>query len=54
MDDQRPNHDSTPEEIIDYYDSHLTGPTLKELSRMTGRSVAYLKGLLMHPQKVPA
>lgn len=48
------NHDSTAEEIIDYYDSHLTEPTLKEIAQATGRSVAYLKGLLMHPEKVKA
>ena len=46
------NHDSTAEEIIDYYDSHLTEPTLKEIAQATGRSVVYLKGLLMHPGKV--
>lgn len=35
----------TPAEIIDYYDSHLN-LTMRELSVITGRSVAYLKGLL--------
>jgi hypothetical protein len=54
MEDQRPNHDSTAGEIIDFYDSHLNGPTLKELADMTGRSIPYLKGLLMHPGKVKA
>jgi hypothetical protein len=54
MNDQRPNHDSTAEEIIDFYDSHLNDPTLKELAEMTGRSIPYLKGLLMHPGKVKA
>jgi hypothetical protein len=53
MEDQQPNYGSTPAEIIDYYDSHLN-LTLRELSNMTGRPVAYLKGLLMHPDKVPA
>jgi len=51
--DQQPTYSSTPAEIIDYYDSHLN-LTLRELSDMTGRSIAYLKGLLMHPEKVKA
>jgi hypothetical protein len=51
--DQQPNYGSTPAEIIDYYDSHHN-LTLRELSDMTGRSVAYLKGLLLHPEKVLA
>ncbi len=54
MEDQKPNYNSTAEEIIDYYDSHLTTPTLKELADMTGRTIPYLKGLLMHPEKVKA
>jgi hypothetical protein len=53
MEDQQPNHASTPGEIIDYYDSHLN-LTLRELSNMTGRSIPYLKGLIMHPEKVKA
>jgi|GEM_PF-3777485 len=53
MHDQQPTHASTPGEIIDYYDTHLN-LTLRELSAMTGHSVAYLKGLLMHPEKVAA
>lgn len=53
MEDQKPTYSSTPAEIIDYYDSHLN-VTLRELSNMTGRSVAYLKGLLNHPDMVPA
>jgi hypothetical protein len=53
MEDQQPNHASTPGEIMDYYDSHLN-LTLRELSNMTGRSIPYLKGLLMHPGKVKA
>jgi hypothetical protein len=53
MEDQQPNYSSTPAEIVDYYDSHLN-LTLRELSDMTGRSIAYLKGLLLHPEKVKA
>ena len=53
MEDQQPNYSSTPGEIMDYYDSHLN-LTLRELSDMTGRSIAYLKGLLLHPEKVKA
>lgn len=53
MEDQQPNHASTPSEIMDYYDSHLN-LTLRELSNMTGRTIPYLKGLLMHPEKVKA
>jgi hypothetical protein len=53
MEDQQPTHASTPAEIVDYYDSHLN-LTLRELANMTGRSIPYLKGLIMHPQKVPA
>jgi hypothetical protein len=53
MEDQQPNYSSTPAEIIDYYNSHLN-LTLRELSDMTGRSIAYLKGLIMHPEKVKA
>jgi hypothetical protein len=45
--DKAPDYASTPAEIIDYYDSHLN-LTLRELSNMTGRPVAYLKGLIMH------
>lgn len=46
-------HKWTPGEIIDYYDTH-PDLTLRELATMTGRSVAYLKGLLMHPEQVKA
>jgi hypothetical protein len=35
----------TDEEIIDYFDT--TYVTLAELSRMSGRSVSYLKELLL-------
>lgn len=53
MENEQPNHQSKPMEIIDYYDSH-PNLTLRELSNMTGKSIAYLKGLLMHPEKVTA
>lgn len=53
MQDQQPNHASTPAEIIDYYDTH-PDLTLRELATMTGRTVAYLKGLLNHPEQVRA
>ena len=53
MEDQQPNHSSTPAEITDYYDSH-PNPTLSQLSAMTGRSIPYLKGLLLHPEKAKA
>ena len=36
----------TNAEIIEYYDSHLNC-TLSELSRISGKPVAYLKKLLM-------
>lgn len=51
--EKTPDYTSTPAEIIDYYDSHLN-LTLRELSAMTGRTIEYLKGLLMHPEKVKA
>lgn len=44
--DKKPDYSSTNQEIIDYYDSHLD-LTLRELSEMTGRSVANLKRLMM-------
>jgi hypothetical protein len=53
MEDQQPNHSSTPAEIADYYDSH-PNLTLSQLSAMTGRSIPYLKGLLLHPEKAKA
>ena len=46
--DQTPNHASTPAEIVDYYDRHLN-LTLRELSAMTGRTVAQLKRLILEP-----
>ena len=46
-------HKWSPAQIMDYYDNHLN-LTLRELSNLTGRSLPYLKGLLMHPDKVPA
>ena len=45
-DDKQPNYSSSDDEIVDYYDSHLN-LTLRELSDMTGRSVADLKRLIM-------
>jgi hypothetical protein len=36
----------TDQEIIEYFDSHLNA-TLVEISYLSGRSVAYIKRLLM-------
>jgi hypothetical protein len=36
----------TASDIIDFYDTH-PDVTLQKLSRMTGKSIAYLKGLLL-------
>lgn len=36
----------TDDEIIEYFDTHLN-VTLQELSALSGRSVRYLKDLLM-------
>lgn len=44
--DQKPNNQSTPAEIVDYYDRHLNF-TLRELSAMTGRTIADLKRMIM-------
>jgi hypothetical protein len=44
--DQTPNRASTPAEIVDYYDRHLN-LTLRELSAMTGRTIAELKRMIM-------
>jgi len=44
--DQTPNHASTTAQIVEYYDSHLN-LTLRELSDMTGRTVAQLKKLIL-------
>ena len=44
--DQKPNSQSTPAEIVDYYDRHLN-LTLRELSAMTGRTIADLKRMIM-------
>ena len=44
--DNQPNYSSSPAEIVDYYDSHLN-LTLRELSDMTGRSVAELKNFIL-------
>jgi hypothetical protein len=46
MEDQKPNHASTSAEIVDYYDRHLN-LTLRELSDMTGRTIAELKRMIM-------
>ena len=46
-------HKWTPTQIMDFYDNNLN-LTLRELSSLTGRSLPYLKGLLNHPQQVPA
>ena len=46
-------HKWTPAQIMDFYDNNLN-LTLRELSSLTGRSLPYLKGLLNHPQQVPA
>jgi hypothetical protein len=43
-------HNWTPAQIMDYYDSH-PNLTLRELSILTGRRPAYLKGLLMPKQE---
>jgi len=44
-DDKNIDYFSSPAEIIHYYDSHLN-LTLRELSDMTGKSIAQLKALL--------
>ena len=44
--DQTPNYASTPAEIVEYYDQHLN-LTLRELADMTGKTIPYLKGLLL-------
>jgi hypothetical protein len=44
--DQKPNNQSTPAQIVDYYDRHLN-LTLRELSAMTGRTIADLKRMIM-------
>ena len=36
----------TDQDIIDYFDSHFDA-TISEIARMSGRSVAYVKRLLM-------
>jgi DNA-directed RNA polymerase subunit RPC12/RpoP len=46
MEDQQPNRASTPKEIVDYYDRHLN-ITLRELSAMTGRTIANLKRMIL-------
>jgi hypothetical protein len=44
--DKKPDYSSTVAEIVHYYDTHLN-LTLRELSDMTGRSVAQLKKIIM-------
>lgn len=51
--DKAPDYTSTPAEIVHYYDSHPS-LTLRELSAMTGRTIEYLKALLMNPEQVKA
>jgi hypothetical protein len=46
-------HKWSPAQIMDFYDNHLN-LTLRELSNLTGKQIPYLKGLLMHPEKVEA
>ena len=48
-DEQTPNYASTPAEIVDYYDSHLN-LTLRELSAMTGRTIASLKKIILQDE----
>jgi hypothetical protein len=47
--DQTPNYASTPAEIVHYYDSHLN-LTLRELSDMTGRTIANLKKIILQDE----
>lgn len=49
MEDQTPSHASTPTEIVDYYDRHLN-LTLRELSAMTGRTIASLKKIILQDE----
>ena len=44
--DKKPNYSSSDAEIVHYFDTHLN-LTLRELSDMTGRSVAQLKKLIL-------
>lgn len=47
--EKTPDYTSTPAEIVDYYDSHLN-LTLRELSAMTGRTIEYLKHIIMQDE----
>ena len=47
--DKTPNYTSTAAEIVEYYDSHLN-LTLRELSAMTGRTIEYLKHIIMQDE----
>ena len=51
--EKTPDYTSTPAEIVHYYDTH-PNLTLRELSAMTGRTIEYLKDILMNPEKVKA
>lgn len=44
--EKTPNYTSTAAEIVEYYDRHLN-LTLRELSAMTGRTIEYLKHIIM-------
>lgn len=47
--DKNPDYTSTPAEIVHYYDTHLN-LTLRELSAMTGRTIEYLKHIIMQDE----
>lgn len=49
--EKTPDYNSTPAEIVHYYDSH-PNLTLRELSAMTGRTIECLKAILMNPEQV--
>ena len=48
--EQTPHYASTPAQIVEYYDSHLN-LTLRELSDMTGRTIAALKKIILADEK---
>lgn len=47
--DKTPDYTSTAAEIVHYYDTHLN-LTLRELSAMTGRTIEYLKHIIMQDE----
>ena len=47
--EKAPTYTSTAAEIVQYYDTHLN-LTLRELSAMTGRTVEYLKHIMMQDE----